>query len=124
MSIEDIYNYRKVDDTLITGGQPTEEQVRAAAGEGFCTVINLAPISPRYSLDDEPGLVQSLGMQYHHIPVDSGQPNRWRFQHLRSSDAGAAGRKDVHSLRGQLSRNRVLFAVCAKASGLVESPGR
>jgi protein tyrosine phosphatase (PTP) superfamily phosphohydrolase (DUF442 family) len=74
MSVEEIYNYRKVDDTLITGGQPTEEQVRAAAGEGFCSVINLAPLGTRNSLADEAGLVQSLGMQYHHIPVDWDNP--------------------------------------------------
>jgi uncharacterized protein (TIGR01244 family) len=69
MSIEDIYNYRKVDDTLITGGQPTEEQIREVAGDGFRTVINLAPLGTHNSLADEAGLVQSLGMQYQHIPV-------------------------------------------------------
>lgn len=74
MSIESIYQYRKVDDQLITGGQPTEEQLQAVAAQGFQTVINLAPINPRYSLDDEPGLVQSLGMQYHHIPVEWDNP--------------------------------------------------
>jgi protein tyrosine phosphatase (PTP) superfamily phosphohydrolase (DUF442 family) len=74
MSLEEIYHYRKVDDQLITGGQPSEEQLQAVAAQGFQTVINLAPISPRYSLDDEPGLVQSLGMQYHHIPVDWDNP--------------------------------------------------
>jgi protein tyrosine phosphatase (PTP) superfamily phosphohydrolase (DUF442 family) len=69
MSTETIYNYRKVNDTCITGGQPTAEQLQSAADEGFRTVINLAPIDPRYSLDDEAGLVQSFGMIYHHIPV-------------------------------------------------------
>jgi protein tyrosine phosphatase (PTP) superfamily phosphohydrolase (DUF442 family) len=69
MGTETIYNYRKVNDQCITGGQPTAEQLRSAAEEGFHTVINLAPIDPRRSLDDEAGLVQSLGMRYHHIPV-------------------------------------------------------
>ena len=74
MNTEEIYNYRKVDDQFITAGQPTEDQMRAAAAEGFRTVINLAPIDPRYSLDDEPGLAQSLGMTYHHIPVAWDHP--------------------------------------------------
>jgi uncharacterized protein (TIGR01244 family) len=74
MSTEEIYNYRKVNGQFITAGQPTEDQMRAAAAEGFRTVINLAPIDPRYSLDDEPGLVQSLGMTYHHIPVAWDNP--------------------------------------------------
>lgn len=74
MSVEDIYNYRKVDDLVITAGQPTEANLRAVAEQGFQTVINLATINPRYSLDDEAGLVRSLGMQYHHIPVEWDNP--------------------------------------------------
>ena len=69
MSTEEIRNYHKVDEQVITGGQPTEGQIRAAAEEGLQVVINLATIDPRYSLDDEGGLAQSLGLEYHHIPV-------------------------------------------------------
>jgi protein tyrosine phosphatase (PTP) superfamily phosphohydrolase (DUF442 family) len=74
MSTEAIRNYRKVGDQLITGGQPTEQQLRDAADEGVRTVINLATLDPRYALADEAGLVQSLGMAYHHIPVDWENP--------------------------------------------------
>ena len=74
MSTQEIYNYRKVDDRLITSGQPTEAQLKSAAAEGFTTVINLATLNPRYSLADEEGLVRSLGMTYHHIPVDWDNP--------------------------------------------------
>jgi len=79
MSTQDIYNYRKVDEQIITGGQPSQEHLRGAADEGFRTVINLAPINPRYSLDDEPGLVRSLGMTYHHIPIDWDHPTASDF---------------------------------------------
>ena len=74
MSTQEIVNYRKVDDQLITGGQPTEEQLKSAADEGVKTVINLATINPRYSLEDEEGLVCSLGMTYYHIPDDWENP--------------------------------------------------
>ena len=80
MSTQEIYNYRKVDDQLITGGQPTEEQLKSAANEGFKTVINLATINPRYSLEDEEGLVRSLGMAYYHIPVDWENPQDSDFE--------------------------------------------
>lgn len=71
---EGIYNFRRVDDRYITGGQPNEMQLKAAAAEGYQIVINLATIDPRYSLEDEAGLVSSLGMKYHHIPVNWDQP--------------------------------------------------
>jgi protein tyrosine phosphatase (PTP) superfamily phosphohydrolase (DUF442 family) len=80
MSTHDIYNYREVNEQLITGGQPTEAQLRAAAAEGVCTVINLATLDPRSSLPDEAGLVQSLGLAYHHIPVAWNQPTVGDFE--------------------------------------------
>lgn len=79
MSTEDIYNFYRVDDTLITGGQPTEEQIKSAAEDGFKIVINLATINPRYSLPDEEGLVRSLGMTYYHIPVKWDAPTASDF---------------------------------------------
>ncbi len=79
MSTEDIYNFCRVNERLVTGGQPTEEQIKSAAKEGFKIVINLATINPRYSLPDEEGLVHSLGMTYYHIPVKWDDPQASDF---------------------------------------------
>ena len=73
--IEAISQYWMVDQLLATSGQPTEAQLAALARAGFGAVINLAlHDDPRYSLPDEPGLVQSLGMAYVHIPVAFAAP--------------------------------------------------
>ena len=80
MSTRDIFNYRKVDDQLITGGQPTEDQLCSAAEEGFVTVINLATLSSQSSLEDEAGVVRSLGMTYYHIPVVWEHPTEADFE--------------------------------------------
>lgn len=70
-----IYNYRAVDGTLATSGQPTVSQLGAVAANGFKAVVNLAlHDDPRYSLPDEAGTVRSLGMTYVHIPVQFGAP--------------------------------------------------
>ena len=72
-----IHNYRAVDDTLGTSGQPTEAQLAAVAQAGFKTVINLAlHDDPRYSLADEAGTVRSLGLDYVHIPVQFATPTQ------------------------------------------------
>jgi protein tyrosine phosphatase (PTP) superfamily phosphohydrolase (DUF442 family) len=76
---QEIYNAREVHDDLITAGQPTEEQLRAVAAAGFTTVINLATYHPKASLQDEAGLVKSLGMLYHHIPVAWDDPRESDF---------------------------------------------
>lgn len=80
MSTQDIFNYRKVDDQIVTGGQPTEDQLRSAAEEGFAAVINLATLSPQSSLEDEAGIVRSLGMTYYHIPVLWEHPTEADFE--------------------------------------------
>jgi len=79
LSVDEIYNAREVSDHLLTGGQPTEEQLRAAAADGFDTVINLAPHGGRTALADEAGLVQEFGMTYHHLPVDFDNPTEGDF---------------------------------------------
>lgn len=80
MSTQEIKNYLKVDERLITGGQPTEEQLRSAAGEGITAVINLAALNAAYALADEAGLVRSLGMAYHQIPVEWEDPKDSDFE--------------------------------------------
>jgi protein tyrosine phosphatase (PTP) superfamily phosphohydrolase (DUF442 family) len=73
--ITDIINFRRIDAMLDTGGQPSEEELAAAARDGIEVVINLAlHDDPRYSLRDEPGTVNALGMHYVHIPVKFDAP--------------------------------------------------
>lgn len=79
MSVEEIYNYVKVDDRISTSGQPTEEQLKALSAEGVTNVINLAPTTSRNALADEAGVVQSLGMTYCYIPVAWDNPTESDF---------------------------------------------
>jgi uncharacterized protein (TIGR01244 family) len=79
MSTNEIYNFKMVNEKVLTGGQPTEAQLAAAAEEGVQTVINIATINPRYSLADEAGSVAGLGMTYVHIPVEWESPQKSDF---------------------------------------------
>lgn len=95
MSTQDIYNYRRVDDQLITGGQPNEEQIKSAAEEGVRTIINLATLNRESSLPDEAGLVQSLGMTYYHIPVEWGNPKESDFDSFEKIFHQVSGEKTL-----------------------------
>lgn len=73
--ISDIYNFLEIEAAITTSGQPTEGQLCALANENYDVIINLAlHDDPRYSLADETGLVESLGMTYIHIPVKFDAP--------------------------------------------------
>jgi uncharacterized protein (TIGR01244 family) len=73
--LSDVRNFLKVDDRVLTAGQPNEAQLADAAQQGVKAVINLAlHDDPRYSLADEAGCVRGLGMDYIHIPVQFSAP--------------------------------------------------
>jgi protein tyrosine phosphatase (PTP) superfamily phosphohydrolase (DUF442 family) len=74
MSIDTIYNFKRVDERLVLGGQPSAEQLQAVADAGIKAVINLSTNDPRYALPDEEELVRSLGLQYHYLPVQWEAP--------------------------------------------------
>lgn len=75
VQISDIYNFHPIDEMLSTSGQPTDAQLRIVAAEGYKVIINLAlHDEPRYSLPDEKRLVEGLGMEYIHIPVQFDNP--------------------------------------------------
>ncbi len=70
-----IHNYLRIDETLVTSGQPSVAELGAVASDGVEVVVNLAlHDDPRYSLPDEAGTVVSLGMIYVHIPVKFDAP--------------------------------------------------
>ena len=74
-SVTDILNYMRIDESLVTSGQPSVEELAAVARDCTEVVINLAlHDDPRYSLPDEAGTVASLGMTYVHIPVGFDSP--------------------------------------------------
>ena len=73
-ALHDIINFRRLSDRLVTGGQPTEEQLALAAAAGAEVVINLGRLDPAYALADERGTVAALGMTYEHIPVIWADP--------------------------------------------------
>jgi len=73
--LSDITNYRAAAADLGTSGQPTQRQLASIAAAGYSVVINLAlHDDPRYSLPDEARSVESLGMEYVHIPVEFAAP--------------------------------------------------
>ncbi len=56
-------------DSVLTGGQPTVDQIKQAAETGFKTVINLRTENELPDPDQELTWVEGSGMKYIHIPV-------------------------------------------------------
>jgi len=80
MPVESIANFLAIDDRIGTAGQPSESELRDVAADGYDAVVNLGLLDPRYCLADEAGLVRSLGLRYHHIPVQFDAPTVENFR--------------------------------------------
>ncbi|WP_428738807.1 protein tyrosine phosphatase family protein [Sulfurimonas sp.] len=77
--MKNILNYIKVNDTISTSGQPTKEQFKAIAKEGFDVVINLA-MHNRGALKEEDKIVSKNNMVYYHIPITWEKPEIERLE--------------------------------------------
>lgn len=67
--VRGIANYRWVSETIGSGGQPSETELEAVARSGYQVVINLGLAGESYSLPDEGGVIEALGLEYVHMPV-------------------------------------------------------
>src|SRR5215471_7143678 len=97
MSTADIRNFLAIDERLATAGQPTEAQLADVAAAGYEVVINLGLLGQSYSLPDEAGLAESLGLDYYHLPVNFEAPTTIDVRKfLTVMDACADRRTFVH----------------------------
>jgi len=78
-TLEGIFNYLPIGEKLLTSGQPTEAQFQCVKEAGYLHVINLAPHDAENALPDERASLESLGMEYTHIPVDFKGPTEADF---------------------------------------------
>jgi len=99
VTLNGICNLVDIDGVFVTAGQPSEDHLHELATHGFEAVVNLGLLDPRYCLSDEAASVATLGMFYHHIPVNFQNPTSADFDRFREV---------MNSLRG-----KVVFAHCA-----------
>ena len=97
--IEDILNWRVVDEDISTSGQPSEAELEALRDAGVTVIVNLGPHSNKGALEDEPRSVMLLGMEYVYIPVDFEAPNGADFEAFQKALADHAGQRiHVHCI--------------------------
>jgi protein tyrosine phosphatase (PTP) superfamily phosphohydrolase (DUF442 family) len=95
--LDQIVNFVPVGERLGTGGQLTDAQLEAVRAAGYEVVVDLSVGDPRYSLEDEPGKVVALGMQYENIPVDFKLPREADFlRFVRVMEASRERKVFVH----------------------------
>jgi len=91
-AVRGVPNACQILPTVVTGGQPTREQLEALATTGNAIVLDTRePMEPRAF--DEPALVRELGMEYRLIPIGPHSMNDTTLSAIRSTLAEAGERK-------------------------------
>ncbi len=90
-AVRGVPNACQILPTVVTGGQPTREQLEALATTGNAIVLDTRePMEPRAF--DEPALVRELGMEYRLIPIGPHSMNDTTLSAIRSTLAEAGER--------------------------------
>ena len=81
-AVAGIANACQATPTLITGGQPTAEQLAAFKKSGGAVVLDIRdPMEPRPM--NEPATAKELGLEYVNVPVVSGELSAAQIDKIR-----------------------------------------
>ena len=90
-AVSGVANACQILPNVVTGGQPTGEQLKALKAAGGNMVLDLRdPMEPRPV--DEAALVRELGMEYVNIPVRAGSLDDTTLEHILAVLRRAADR--------------------------------
>ena len=116
-AMDDVPNFRVVDDRLWAGGQPEAEGYRLLAERGVRLVVDLRTGAADDPRRDDPGLLESLGIAYVSVPVADGHvPSMSQVGRVATLVRGAPGQVYVHC-GGGVGRTSALTAAYAERSG-------
>lgn len=119
MSIEDSYNFRRIDERITTSGLVSAEQLANLRAEGYDAVINLLPDSYEHAVPDEARIVQDQGVDYVYIPVDFDAPTPVDFAAFVEAMDTRSGQK-VHVHCAANYRVSAFYSLYALRRGLCD----
>ncbi len=104
-------NVSHYNEKIITGGQPTQADLEKMANNGVTTIVNFRGAG-EFDGYNQAELVQSLGMQYVEIPIESADAlNKESVDLMNQALAGAEGQAFLHC--GSSNRVGALIALDA-----------
>ncbi len=78
--MDELPNFHRVSDRILTSGQPTASQLAELGRNGVNAVVNLAMHDSANAVAEEGHIVASQGLAYAHIPVPFDQPARHQLR--------------------------------------------
>lgn len=93
MSLNQIFNFKKIDTLISTAGLLNENQLSLLKSENYEAVVNLLPEEIEYAVKNESSIVEGQGLIYQYIPVDFSAPTQEDYQAFEQALLALSGKK-------------------------------
>lgn len=113
--------YYRYDENLASGTQPSAEDLQDLKEEGWEVVVNLSAASTRNALKDEASIVERLGMEYLHFPVDCSELEAFQYLTFKGILNGFAGRRIFVHCGGNIKSSNLIHMYQVLERGIPES---
>lgn len=115
-----IGRFHRYDEDLAAGAQPSPEQLEALRDEGFEVIFNISPASTRNALAGEAGIVEGLGMDYVHFPVDCSNLRPIHYKTFRGIMGGLEGKRIFVHCGGNIKSSNLIHMYLVLEGGMKE----
>lgn len=93
MNVDQVFNFRAIDEAVSTSGLLSEEQLSGLRTSGYEAVINLLPHNSQYAIKNEEDIVIAQGVDYLYIPVDFAAPTEQDYSEFVKAMKSCQGKK-------------------------------
>jgi uncharacterized protein (TIGR01244 family) len=121
VTIDESYNFRRINERLTTSGVVSDAQLRALHAEGYDAVINLLPDDHPQAVADEARIVRDQGLDYVHIPVNFDAPVHGDFEAF-AAELDARADQELHVHCAANFRVSAFYGLYALRRGLCTEP--
>lgn len=104
----EIQKYFQYNEMLASGAQPSVDQLEALKEQGFEAIVNISPVSAKNALYHEAQIVEQLGMDYVHFPVDCSNLRAVHYHTFKGIMAGLEGKKTFVHCGGNIKSSNLL----------------
>jgi len=116
-----INNFFQYSEDLAAGAQPTVDQFVDLKNDGFDVVVNISPASARNAMHNEAEVVEKLGMDYIHFPVDCSDLRSIHYKTFEGIMKGVNDKKAFVHCGGNIKSSNLIHMYDVLANGKDEA---
>lgn len=116
-----IANFYQYSSNLAAGAQPIVDQFIDLKNDDFEVIINISPVSAGNSMHNEADVVEKLGLDYIHFPVDCSNLRPIHYKTFEGIMNGVSKKKVFVHCGGNIKSSNLIHMYDVLANGMDET---